>query len=61
MLGIILGPIASKFLDAERWGSAVEGQQEAITLVSHLQPYTLPSELTVMSRACVESSLVCNW
>jgi hypothetical protein len=41
MLGIILGPIASKFLDAERWGSAVEGQQEAITLVSF--PYELPS------------------
>ncbi|EAT87626.1 hypothetical protein SNOG_05235 [Parastagonospora nodorum SN15] len=33
MLGIILGPIAAKFLDAERWGSGVEGQQEAITLV----------------------------
>ncbi|KAL5371089.1 hypothetical protein DPSP01_014498 [Paraphaeosphaeria sporulosa] len=32
MIGIILGPIASKFLDAERWGSAEEGQQEAITL-----------------------------
>lgn len=30
--GIILGPIASKFLDAERWGSAEAGQQEAITL-----------------------------
>lgn len=33
ILGIILGPIAAKFLSAERWGSAVEGQQEAITLV----------------------------
>lgn len=30
--GIILGPIASKFLDAERWGSAEAGQQEAISL-----------------------------
>lgn len=30
--GIILGPIASKFLDAERWGSAEKGQQEAISL-----------------------------
>ncbi|OAL43561.1 Na(+)/H(+) antiporter 1 [Pyrenochaeta sp. DS3sAY3a] len=32
LLGIILGPLAAKFLDAERWGSGVEGQQEAITL-----------------------------
>jgi hypothetical protein len=34
VVGIILGPIAAKFLDAEKWGSAAEGQQEAITLVS---------------------------
>ncbi|KAH7111310.1 Na(+)/H(+) antiporter 1 [Dendryphion nanum] len=32
VIGIILGPIAAKFLDVERWGSAVEGQQEAVTL-----------------------------
>ncbi|CAI6327701.1 unnamed protein product [Periconia digitata] len=32
ILGIILGPISAKFLDAEKWGSAVEGQKEAITL-----------------------------
>ncbi|KAH9878204.1 hypothetical protein J1614_003421 [Plenodomus biglobosus] len=32
LLGIMLGPLAAKFLDAERWGSGVEGQQEAITL-----------------------------
>ncbi|KAF2186496.1 hypothetical protein K469DRAFT_686894 [Zopfia rhizophila CBS 207.26] len=32
IVGIILGPIAAKFLSAERWGSAEEGQQEAITL-----------------------------
>ncbi|KAF2742213.1 Na(+)/H(+) antiporter 1 [Sporormia fimetaria CBS 119925] len=32
IVGIILGPIAARFLDAERWGSAVAGQQEAITL-----------------------------
>lgn len=37
MLGIALGPLAAKFLDAERWGSSVEGQQEAITLVGHIQ------------------------
>jgi hypothetical protein len=34
LVGIILGPIAARFLDAEKWGSAAEGQQEAITLVS---------------------------
>jgi len=32
VFGIILGPLAAKFIDAERWGSAAEGQQEAITL-----------------------------
>lgn len=33
IVGIILGPISAKFLSAGRWGSAEEGQQEAITLV----------------------------
>jgi uncharacterized membrane-anchored protein YhcB (DUF1043 family) len=33
VVGIILGPLAAKFLSAERWGSAAEGQQDAITLV----------------------------
>ncbi|KAF2793622.1 Na(+)/H(+) antiporter 1 [Melanomma pulvis-pyrius CBS 109.77] len=32
LVGIILGPLSAKFLSAERWGSAEEGQQEAITL-----------------------------
>ncbi|KMP05540.1 Na(+)/H(+) antiporter 1 [Coccidioides immitis RMSCC 3703] len=32
VFGIVLGPIASKFIDAERWGVAVPGQQNAITL-----------------------------
>lgn len=36
LLGIALGPIAARFLDAERWGSSAEGQQEAITLVSSI-------------------------
>lgn len=42
LIGIILGPVSAKFLDAERWGSAAEGQQESITLVStrsRLQAY----------------------
>ncbi|TEA20675.1 putative Na(+)/H(+) antiporter [Colletotrichum sidae] len=32
ILGICLGPIAARFLDSERWGSAVEGQTSSITL-----------------------------
>ena len=32
VVGIALGPIAAKFLDSERWGSAVEGQTSTITL-----------------------------
>ncbi|KAL0935457.1 Na(+)/H(+) antiporter C3A11.09-like protein 1 [Colletotrichum truncatum] len=32
VLGICLGPIAAKFLDSERWGSAVDGQTNDITL-----------------------------
>lgn len=33
VIGIVLGPIASKFIDSNQWGSATEGQQNAITLV----------------------------
>ncbi|KAK6215776.1 sodium/hydrogen exchanger family protein [Colletotrichum tabaci] len=32
VLGICLGPIAARFIDSERWGSAVEGQTNDITL-----------------------------
>ena len=32
VIGIILGPIAAKFIDSERWGSAADGQTSAITL-----------------------------
>ncbi|KAL1842076.1 hypothetical protein VTJ49DRAFT_6058 [Mycothermus thermophilus] len=32
VIGIALGPIAAKFLDTTRWGSAAEGQTAAITL-----------------------------
>lgn len=40
LIGIILGPLAAKFISVERWGSAAEGQQEAITLVmSSLHPF----------------------
>ncbi|OAA70773.1 Na(+)/H(+) antiporter 1 [Akanthomyces lecanii RCEF 1005] len=31
-LGVALGPIAAKFLDSERWGSAEKGQTSEITL-----------------------------
>jgi NhaP-type Na+/H+ or K+/H+ antiporter len=33
MFGIILGPLAAKFIDTERWGSAVPEQTSDITLV----------------------------
>jgi hypothetical protein len=33
VVGIILGPIAAKFIDSERWGSAVKDQTSDITLV----------------------------
>ncbi|KAL3430208.1 Sodium/hydrogen exchanger family-domain-containing protein [Aspergillus tetrazonus] len=32
LIGIVLGPYAARFLDASEWGSAVWGQQDAITL-----------------------------
>ncbi|KAI0445180.1 Cation/H+ exchanger [Xylaria telfairii] len=31
-IGVILGPLAGKFLDPERWGSATPGQEPTITL-----------------------------
>jgi len=33
IFGIIVGPVASKFIDSARWGSAAKDQQEYITLV----------------------------
>lgn len=33
VFGIILGPIAAKFIDTTRWGSAVPDQTSDITLV----------------------------
>lgn len=32
LIGIVLGPIAAKFIDSERWGFAVKDQTEYITL-----------------------------
>ncbi|GAB1317689.1 hypothetical protein MFIFM68171_07899 [Madurella fahalii] len=32
LIGVILGPIAAKFIDSSRWGSAAEGQTSDITL-----------------------------
>ncbi|PKS08146.1 hypothetical protein jhhlp_005422 [Lomentospora prolificans] len=32
VIGILLGPIAAKFIDSERWGSAERGQTSLITL-----------------------------
>jgi prolipoprotein diacylglyceryltransferase len=33
VMGIALGPVAANFLNSEKWGSAVEGQTNEITLV----------------------------
>ncbi|KAH6951965.1 Cation/H+ exchanger [Fusarium avenaceum] len=30
--GVVLGPLAARFIDSEKWGSATEGQTNAITL-----------------------------
>ena len=35
-IGVILGPIAAKFIDSERWGSAKDGQTSEITLVNNI-------------------------
>ncbi|EKJ70885.1 hypothetical protein FPSE_08936 [Fusarium pseudograminearum CS3096] len=32
LIGVVLGPIAAKFIDSERWGSATPGQTSEITL-----------------------------
>jgi NhaP-type Na+/H+ or K+/H+ antiporter len=32
-IGVLLGPVAAKFIDTERWGSAAPDQTGAITLV----------------------------
>ncbi|KAI1135477.1 Na(+)/H(+) antiporter 1 [Hypoxylon sp. FL0543] len=32
LVGMLLGPVSAKFLDAKRWGSAAASQQDAITL-----------------------------
>jgi NhaP-type Na+/H+ or K+/H+ antiporter len=40
LVGIILGPIAAKFINSERWGSAEQDQTQHITLVRPLHlPY----------------------
>jgi hypothetical protein len=33
LAGIVLGPIAAKFIDSERWGHAIDDQTPEITLV----------------------------
>ncbi|KAI1365127.1 Cation/H+ exchanger [Xylaria arbuscula] len=32
LVGVILGPVAARFLDSERWGSTAPGQEPSITL-----------------------------
>lgn len=42
LVGIILGPMAAKFIDSEKWGSAVPYQTQYITLVRWYACFTLP-------------------
>lgn len=35
-IGIILGPVAAKFIESEQWGNAEPGQTSAITLVGSI-------------------------
>lgn len=39
MFGIVVGPIAARFIDSTRWGSAAKDQQEYITLVHTSNSY----------------------
>ena len=60
-VGILLGPIASKFLDSDRWGSAAPDQQGAITLVRASDILPPPLAFTNSpSRASAELLLVSN-
>lgn len=47
-VGIILGPIAAKFIDSERWGTAEPGQTEAITLVSFFHAASMPGVASIV-------------
>ncbi|KXH32663.1 hypothetical protein CSIM01_08028 [Colletotrichum simmondsii] len=42
-IGICLGPLAAKFIDSDRWGSASDGQTNAITLLV-IAGYQLPAK-----------------
>lgn len=49
-VGILLGPIASKFIDSDRWGSGLgEGQRNPITLVRRHSPVTMAQLPTAQS------------
>ncbi|KAM6537929.1 hypothetical protein FALCPG4_003825 [Fusarium falciforme] len=34
VVGIMLGPVAAKFIEADKWGAGHEGQTRSITLAS---------------------------
>jgi hypothetical protein len=51
VVGIILGPVAAKFIEADKWGAGHEGQTRSITLVSLLLWHLAVSkELTIIGR-----------
>ncbi|KAF2629535.1 hypothetical protein BU25DRAFT_456629 [Macroventuria anomochaeta] len=60
LVGIALGPLAAKFIDSERWGSAVKDQTEHITLLTTLTAMVIASLVTstdpVLSQAIAKGS-----
>ena len=54
IFGVVLGPIAAKFLDSERWGSRETGQTSEITLVSTGTRFKLLSDTELFCRASRE-------
>lgn len=44
VFGILLGPLAAKFIDADRWGTAAEDQKNEITLVSQAINQLIPPD-----------------
>ena len=60
LAGIILGPIAARLIDSERWGHAVEDQTAAITLVSFIDPscFYIADVLQGIARVVIGVQLV---
>lgn len=62
LLGIIVGPLAAKFLDSSEWGAAIKGQQDVITLVNsssfHCKPNSTANRWKGLTRVVIGVQLV---